>query len=152
MASPARSPLTWLNRFASQLGWPRLDRHRHRVRGQLITWYISGVNEDGGDDRFLQINECPIGQQKRYAAAVYALRFRLCSGWSTFRMTAAEPDRVVARLAPCLAAPHFLTESGRHAFRAAHPEAAGYTLAKIRRVGPPYQVVDAKTGRTARCD
>lgn len=126
MTTPAKSLLTRLNHLTNELGWPRLKRHRHHGPNQIITWFVSGVAAAGRLDCFLQINECPIGQQKQYSAAVYAPRFRLCSGWHTFLLTEPLPPIVVTRLASWLAASHFHTAAGRRAYRNAHPETVGY--------------------------
>lgn len=145
-----KPPDTWLNRFAKDLGWPPLKRLQHREQDKVITWYVTGVNDGRRLDCFLQINACPIGQKKQYSAAVYAPRYRLCSGWHTFKVAADTSNRTAARLATWLAATHFSSAAGRRAYRIAHPETIGYSWTRIRRDGPPYQIVDAKAGLTIR--
>jgi hypothetical protein len=143
MPRPLPSALQQLRRLAGELGWASLERHRRRAPTQVITWYVSGANEGGRLDCFLQINECPIGQQKQYSAAVYAPRFRLCSGWHTFTLTRSAQSRVTARLQAWLSASHFLSAAGRRAYRVAHPETVGYSWAKISREGPPHPITHA---------
>lgn len=150
MSSRTKSPVPWLSRFTSDLGWPPLKKHRHCAPADVITWYLSGVYEGRKLDCFLQINECPVGQQKQFSAAVYAPRYRLCSGWHTFKVAADTSSRTAARLATWLAATHFSSAAGRRAYRIAHPETIGYSWIRIRRDGPPYQIVDAKAGLTIR--
>jgi hypothetical protein len=146
-----------LKRLAAALGWSPLRRYRHRIQPPeatptLLIWYESGLREGCRLDCFLQINECPIGQQRRFSAAVYAPRFRLASGWHTFRLpTDGVPsDRRLARLDAWLAHRHFASPTGRKVYRALHPETIGYSWPQLRRVGPPYQVVDAAAGLTRR--
>lgn len=72
-----------LRRFANRLGWSGLRRHRHvfeRDPAEII-WYDTRDDNGFADDIFLQINECPLGQTISYTTAVYAIRYRLCTGW-----------------------------------------------------------------------
>ena len=59
----------------------------------------------GRNDLFLQINESPPGQTATYAAAVYAIRYRIFTGWHKFRLSDSDDDlrREMARLAAWLA-------------------------------------------------
>jgi hypothetical protein len=129
-----------LKQFAALLGWGELEQFQHAVRNVpglkgevLITWYESGSFED----ILFQINELP-----SLCAAVYAVRFRICTGWHAFELHGdlsslrAETDR----LDEWLNRRWFDTIEGRRTFRKRHPECAGYTLTKLRKQGPPHEV------------
>lgn len=152
----ADKPLAELRRFARQLGWRNLRMRQHIVQrdGRLITWYVAGQAEGLRDDPFLQINECPIGQTASYTAAVYAIRYRICSGWHSMRLTPSGhcDDSEVERLDAWLHRRWFEALAGRRAYRAVHAECTGWSRARSRRERLPYEVVDAMnclTGRTA---
>jgi hypothetical protein len=78
-----------LVRFAVALGWVDLRLCEHRGSGEAgvaTTWYESGPSDGVRSDFFLQINEAPRGQALTYIGAVYAMRYRLCSGWHAFTL------------------------------------------------------------------
>jgi hypothetical protein len=151
-------PLPKLRRLAELLGWKRLRRYRHDFGDKplgsirIITHYESGGKPMFLSDCFLQINECPIGRKDQYLACVYALPYRLCSGWHFFRLPRgrAATKECVAKLATWLARSHFASLDGRRAYRAAHPETTGYTQQFLRRNGEPYIVFDSQAGITCR--
>jgi hypothetical protein len=147
MSASTEKPALALIRFAAALGWTKLRRHENLVDGErtppqpyLITWCVSGVNEGNHDDLFLQINESPIGQIVTYEAAVYAMRYRLCSGWHGFTRFEAESEILaeVARLDAWLHKRWFEDAVLRRQYRAAHPECAGYSWKRIQEHGPPH--------------
>jgi hypothetical protein len=113
--------------------FPEGVEHDH---ARTIVWYVSGVNQGGRSDLFLQINESPIGAVQTYEAAVYAPRFRLFTGWRKFRLTddlqhdASEVDR----LHSLLHRDWYDSLAARRKFRARHPECAGYSWKHIREV------------------
>jgi hypothetical protein len=140
----ADKPLTELAQFAAALGWPdlRIYQHRH-LEGDVVTvttWYESGVSEGLRSDFFLQINEAPAGQSLIYAGAVYAMRYRLCSGWRPFALhDSAEQQAVeVAQVGEWLHRRWYDTVEMRREFRRLHPECANYSWRRIRKQGPPY--------------
>ena len=69
-----------IRRFIRLLGWPRPTYGRHVVRGSLepkqdgmiLRWYDSG----NYDYALLEIN-----LQPNVRACVFAIRYRLCTGW-----------------------------------------------------------------------
>jgi hypothetical protein len=140
-----------LKLVAAHWGWNDLKRRRHTMPkqspnpGKQIVWYESGLSTGGRNDLFLQINECPIGQQVVYAAAVYAPRYRLNSGWHLFKLPAgtAQADDRIKELSAWLHWCHFESANARRTYRAAHPEAAGYSWKRIAEIGPPWEIVDA---------
>lgn len=149
----AAKPLASLKRFSLNLGWPRL-RLRQQVLddGKAITWYVAGKAEGSRGDLFLQINECPIGQTSTYTAAVYAIRYGLCSGWHSMRLSAdaARHEREVERLDAWLHRRWFDTLAGRRQYRSLRPECTGWSWSRIGRERLPYEVVDARRCITAR--
>jgi len=96
---------------------------------------------------YLQINESPIGQQRHYCVAAYALRYRIRSGWYCFSFSNRRtgPERIHA-LRELVGKRLFATPNARRDFRKAHPECAGFTERLNIRRGPPYRIVDAKAG------
>jgi hypothetical protein len=125
--------------FSRVLGWGDATRLHYKlpaevmpdVGGQMIVWYEAG---DRRGDCFLQVNLRPT------RAAVYAIRFGVCTGWHEFRCTSPSAVRFEAvRLAPILHArwlssPRSLLEYGRR-----HPLYTGYTWERIRSEGYPGQ-------------
>ncbi len=129
-----------LRQFAAMLGWHGLRELRHIVRddapgissGSVIRWYESG----SVDEVLLQINVSPY-----YHAAVYALRYRLCTGWHRFTLYV-DTRKVApeaAKLELWLHRKWFTTIEKRREFRAKHPECCNYTWRRIRTDGLPHE-------------
>ncbi len=111
----ASKPLTELCVVAASLGWHGLEMWQHLCNDdQLITWYSTSDTKF-----FMQINEHPMGQVETYAAAVYADRYGICTGWHRFRLV--DNDEIVA-LRPWLNRRQFKDRKWRREFRARHPE------------------------------
>ncbi len=141
-------PLAALQDFVHRLGWPKLRCWQHVTEPTKVqvTWYESGEADGTRDDLFLQINECPIGQAWTYVAGVYAIRYRICTGWHSMRLTtdlrcdASEADR----LDGWLHRRWFDTLADRRQFRRLHPECSGWTRKRLRNERLPYEVSDAE--------
>ena len=137
-------PLSELARFAATLGWPALRLLQHRwLDGDapvLTTWYESGESGGFRSDYFFQINEAPAGQELSYVGAIYAMRYRICSGWHPLTLYATAEERAVEalRVDAWLHRRWFETLAMRREFRRLHPECADYTWLRIRKQGPPY--------------
>ena len=127
-----------LRQWAAWLGWPDLVVHHQEVPSgeqsrhsvETMCWYTCGSY----DDVILQINENPSWQ-----AAVYAIRYRICTGWHSFEFTA-QKTRLrdeAKRLESLLHRRWFVTLDGRRAFRTRYPEYTGYTWRRLRESGPP---------------
>ncbi len=117
------------------------DDAPQNLQGLTLRWYECGAALGKRIDCYLQINEYPIGQAKQYAAAVFAIRYRLCTGWHQFQLFR-DPkgiEREANRLKPWLDGTWFDTIQGRRQFRETHPECAGYSRARLNRDGPPYE-------------
>ncbi len=133
-----------LKAWAKELGWADLQKlQKHVTTSQhvntVITWYQAGQPTGGRNHLALQINENPIGQARTYQAAVYAIRFRMCSGWH--RLTLAATDDICSearRLRRWLDRSWFETIKGRREYRRMHPECANFTWRRLRDEGPPY--------------
>lgn len=132
----AQSKIKQLARLAGLLEWPELRTHRHRE----ITWYVSGQCEGGRNDLFLQFNHTPKGHDS-YVGAVYAIRFRICTGWHPFTLKANEQpiEQVANQLEGWLRRRWFSAQPLRRTYRRMHPECAGYSWRRIRAEGLPYE-------------
>lgn len=123
---------------ARKLGWRNLRRHLEVVgpgfsvpQGTTIVWYTSGHYGQIA----LQINERP-----DWRACVYAIPYRLCSGWHRFSLceNPDELDREVARLREWIDRKWFATRHDRGRYRRLHPECYGYDWDRVAAKGPPY--------------
>ena len=140
----ASKPIEQLRAFALSLGWRGLDMWQHADDdGSLITWYSTPDVKF-----FLQINEHPVGQSEKYAAAVYADRYGICTGWHTFALGNGES---VSLLTPWLQRRSFKDRAWRRAFCERHPECCIDSPtpkrcmdAKLRGIWPPYMPDDPK--------
>ena len=127
-------------KWAKLLGWPTLKRYEHRIdesapedlRGLIIRWYEWECRKTG---IVFQVNRMPV-----WHAGVYAIRYRICTGWHVFRLRS-DPSslrREAERVGDFLRADWFLSAEGRHLFRKQHPECAGITWKRIQTEGLPY--------------
>lgn len=151
---PRDKPIAALQSFARRLGWQRLKCFQHVLEEQneLITWYESEQANGLRGDPFLQINECPIGQAMTYTVAVYAIRYRICTGWHSMKLglDAHSLDCEAKRLHSWFHRRWFETLTNRRHYRKAHPECTGWSWKRIRSDRLPYEVVDAAHCITVR--
>ena len=135
-------PFGGLKRFARELGWIGLRRWRHSIEddGRIIVWYIAGKAEGRRGDLFLQINEFPLGQTATYAAAVYAIRYGIVTGWHSMKLTpdGCCDDAEVQRLHGWLHRHWFDSLALRRQYRSLHPECAGWSWGRTRRDPLPH--------------
>lgn len=139
-----------LNQFSQLLGWGDLTRFTHVIpfpltqpqKSRLIVWYEAG---DCELDCILQVNLRPT------RAAIYALRYGICTGWHEFRCTSPQTVWMEARrLRPILGAACLETPQSRRDYRIRYPRFCGYTWERIRREGEPGACTKAaRTGITA---
>ncbi len=123
-----------LSVFASALGWKKLTLRQHQVDDRsVITWFETG----SADDIMLQINKIPC-----YAVAVFAVRYRICTGWHRVHVERTEHSmhKEAQRLREWFDRKWFDSLEGRRTFRRNHPECSEYSWRKLRENGPPYQV------------
>ena len=131
-------PLAALRAVAASLGWRGLELwQRVFDDGRVVTWYSTSDRKF-----FLQINEHPIGQVETYAAAVYADRYGICTGWHRFRLG---DGATTAALASWLRRPQFKDRRWRREFQLQHPECClcrptprRCRTARLTGVWPPY--------------
>jgi hypothetical protein len=148
MVTASRRPLERIRKLVGLWGWNRQIRcYKHRFvekhpqarqQGRVLTWYEAGRSMGGGDDCFLQINEYPQGQTVKYVGAVYAIRYRIFTGWHKFRLPNkdAHLEREAHRLDEWLNWNWFASIKKRREFRRLHPECTGYTWHRIAQQGP----------------
>lgn len=123
-----------LQRVATQLGWGSLTVCEHIHAPQRIRWYEAGEDECG-----LMITQAPLGQDETFAACVFAIRYRLCSGYHLFPLpSAAFAATHQPRLHLWLAQSWFEDLDARRSYRRAHPECAGFTWRRLRECQAPY--------------
>lgn len=148
---------TWVKSLIADLGWDNLQRHSHvvpseassAISGSTLVWYEAGSVGDPRTDCFLQVNELDVDEGALFCSgAVYALRYRICTGWHVISLTADPSQRSAEsdKLAEWLHRRHFEQPSARRDFRAIHPETVGYTWKRIRSDGPPYFVEAKRAG------
>jgi hypothetical protein len=121
--------------LADAWGWQGLREHQHsftakegsRTPALRITWYDTNP-PDARSGCFLQINILP-----SLCAAVYAVRYRLFTGWHyvAYGDDAVRRDEV-ARLDSRLHNRWFTSPERRRDLRRAHPECAGFSWKKLR--------------------
>lgn len=137
--SNMRSKLKQLNFMAAAWGWAPL-RARYLNMGNrhssppTCVWYVSGDDSGTRTHCALQINEAPNGQQVTYEAAVYAIRYRIYSGWHGFTLHAS-PQRLRdegERLSGWMHYSWFASVDKRREYRRKHPECCGFTWRRMR--------------------
>ncbi|MCE9545808.1 MAG: hypothetical protein K8T25_09870 [Planctomycetia bacterium] len=124
--------------FAHALGWSDVRECRHTFPKDIqpqypyktLVWFEVGEFPDC----FLQIN-----LRGGWKAAVYAVKYRICTGWHPFVLGRTEKrlTREAERLNEWLALAWFSSPAKRRKFRLLHPECANYSWPKIRREGVP---------------
>lgn len=146
-----------IKKFVESLGWPSPSRYEHSVQDRSnvdlpkrLVWYESGSVGNPRTDCFLQLNELGCeGQSVLLAGAVYALRYRLCTGWHPIELSTDQDkfEQSLNYVSPWLNYDNFHTLEMRRAFRKLHPETANYSWTSIRERGSPYYVVVDKSQR-----
>lgn len=135
-----------IERFVRGLGWskPRRFEKSLVIEGveRHYVWYDSGDTGNNRTDCFLHVNDLGFYDSIVYcAAAVYAPRFKICTGFLPVQLNVMVDVREEAqRLRAWLHRSCFTSPAARHAFRQMHPEVEGYSWSAIREYGPPYRV------------
>lgn len=134
--------------FVHDLGWPKPRRFvkllgfdKPKSQEMSTVWYESGEIGNNRTDSFLQVSE--LGNERNTllcSAAIYAPRFRVCTGWHSVQLNASSPKEESKRLAIWLHRSNIVSYRSRRAFRRMHPEIIGYSWKTIRDFGPPYLV------------
>ena len=145
--------------FVRDLGWKKpqpfektIVLDERQVVPWHIVWYESGDSGNNRTDCFLQVNDLGCDRSTAYcAAAVYAPRFRICTGFWPVRLILGEAsDAQALRLAERFHRNNFVSLIARRNFRAARPEADGYSWQAIPMDGPPYVVHFTSRNKTPR--
>jgi hypothetical protein len=141
MSRPSQELIASAEAFAGQLGWPQLRLREDLIPADVQARYgcapsVWWFEADWIPGVWLQLNQYPL------SAAVYAVRFRLVSGWYPLELASPKQARREAEtLHSRLALEWFSTPEGRKQLRARHPECKGYTWPRLREEGPPYRIV-----------
>jgi hypothetical protein len=127
------------------LGWPDLVLAEHRINGEavaglddnIVRWYY----HETPDGVMFQINEMPT-----WCAAVYAVRYRICTGWHEFVLYDEKLllEQEADRLRSLLHIDWFTSFERRQVFRSIHPECTGYTWKRIREAGLPQRTTPSQ--------
>lgn len=153
-----RSQVLWVRSIVRSLGWGKAVRYSHNPSQKFsnsndgkstekLVWYEAGEVGDPKTDCFLQLNELAETRGVLIcSAAVYAIRYRICTGWHAFRLDQDSHRRSeeAGRLSEWLHYDNFSSVAARREFRLRHPETTGYSWQKIKTDGPPYFVVVTK--------
>lgn len=130
-----------LSDFAEALGWDGLRSFSKIFNdtGQVVVWHEAGDANYSRTHCALQINHYPLRSVDTFSAAVYGIRYRICSGWHAFACRDSCEARLEAqRLHPWLHREWFQSAERRRAYRLAHRECVGYTWKRLRDFGEPH--------------
>ena len=142
LSAEAAFPL--LKQFVEQLGWHGLRIQEsvsppgHSIPEGLSRYFYTIGEMD--DAVYVQINPQLEFHPRLFAMSVYAMRYRLCSGWHAFLLSASSSVQSdeLAKIEPWTGHTHFGSQAARRDYRQRHPECAGYSWRRIRTVGAPY--------------
>jgi hypothetical protein len=122
-----------LQEMCRHWGWPSLVEYEHVIPAdaQVVRWYES----HGPKGIFLQLNH----KEEQMSACVFAIRYRLCSGWHSFMLpkTCALAIQEAKKLDHWLSIEWFLTSDKRECYRIVHPKTTKFTWKRLRDEGPP---------------
>lgn len=142
---PLREIHARVDALRARWGWPpaelsRLPAECARVGPLEIVHYFTIGEMD--EPLYVQVNLHGEAHPLLAMTCVYAMRYRLCSGWHGVLLHES-PAELLAEAdgAACwLAREHFTSAAARKAYRAAHPECRGWSWRRIREeAGPPYE-------------
>jgi hypothetical protein len=97
---------------------------------------------DMDDPVYVQVNLQGAAHPLLAMIGVYAMRYRICSGWHGVLLheSAERLMREADAAAAWVAQEHFASATARRAYRTAHPECGGWSWKRIRaEAGPPYE-------------
>ena len=128
---------TWLG-WGAPLECTLSDTQDGISRETSVYWYQCKKS----DGTWLQVNFAPVGQFQTVSAAVYAIRYRICTGFHVV------PDGMPGqwksverrRVRRYLSRHHVTSRRGRSRFRRANPECYGWTWPRLRGVKLPHDV------------
>ena len=133
---------TKLRRLCMELGWNApLVTHRtpsespDQRQPSLMRYFYTMYEMDS--PIYLQINPQTDLHPRLFAISIFALRYRICTGWHGFIMDR-NVKREITRMSQWAHASLFATGQSRRAFRESNPECCGYTWKSVRDSGVPY--------------
>ncbi len=139
--SPSEA-FTKLRRFCLGLGWDaplvanRTPEELHdRGKHSLMRYFYTMYETDS--PICLQINPQTDLHPRLFAISIFALRYRICTGWHGF-MLDRNMKREIVDVSRWAHASLFETVGSRKAFRESNPECCDYTWKRIRDFGGPY--------------
>lgn len=145
-----------VDRALQRLGWPKSQIERLpdgcEGAGQLQLRHYFSIGEMD-DPIYVQVNLQGDAHPLLAAIGVYAMRYRICSGWHGMLLheSMAELNAEVEAVASWVAREHFESAAARKAYRAAHPECSSSSWRRIRAEGgPPYELSTCLRRRLAR--
>ena len=132
-----------LDALLALLGWTATTRCRlpaeiaHDLTSLVATCFTIGEMDQ---PFYLQANPQLGAHPLLFGVSIYAMRYRLCSGWHglLLRESPAELEAEAMLAEQWLARRHFGSPASRRAYRELHPECAGYSWRRNREEGPPY--------------
>ena len=131
-----------LQRFCVELGWEaplvmqRTPNEFHDRQKPSLTRYFYTMYEMDLPI-YVQINPQTDLHPRLFAMNIYAMRYRLCTGWHGFMIDRNQSEEI-KKLLPWLHATIFATQSGRALLRKRSPECREYNWQRIRDTEPPY--------------
>ncbi|QDU77800.1 hypothetical protein Pan97_48790 [Bremerella volcania] len=133
----------YVQQLAQRLGWIEPEFFNHRLEGwptenygaELVEWAECRISESF----FLQVNGLPQNIED-YSLCVYAIRYQICSGWRSIRLTSDDQQRqeVARKAAPFFDFKHFSTSEARACYRREFPHSKGYSWKRIQVEGAPH--------------
>jgi hypothetical protein len=131
-----------LQRLCLDLGWVApLIMHRtpnefhDRLKPSLTRYFFS--MHEMNSPIYVQINPQTDQHPRLFAMNIYAIRYRLCTGWQGFMLDRNQGQEVLIQW-PWLHSSNFETLRSRRVFRTTNPECNGYSWRRVRDSGPPY--------------
>ncbi len=142
--SPIQS-FTQLRRILHWLGWEGLQMERAPVEKQsesahpLMEYFFTIGEMDS--QLYLQVNPLPLQHSRLYGICVYAMGYRLCSGWHGIIPTCTDDAMRIQldHVRSWIARDNFTSLNARREYRFKHPECKDWSWLRIQNNGgPPY--------------
>lgn len=134
---------TWVGWDTEEFELGGYDDH-----GNRYAFGIVGLHDGSGNDLFLQFNQvyCSdlLDNSICIAAAVYALRFNVCSGWFPFVLNNTNFFPLMSSSLDYLHLRNFTSSHAAQTYCTLFPECGGYSWEKVRSLGVPYSVVSQR--------
>jgi hypothetical protein len=128
-----------LNKWALMLGWPPIVKHVEFFDGITVVFYTSGECTSDRKHFALHVNQQSCGYGV-YTASVYAIRYRMCSGWYQVRLSTrvAAINKEASRLHDVLAREWFDAYGMRRKYRNRHPHSTNWSWKRLGNEPQPF--------------